>query len=163
MLRAMTAATSSASAAPIPVREAPAAAASANTGSQPSQVTPIAPAAPQGSLAAAPQVFRYSSTEFIYRQDIGRIILIGQNPVTGERKIQIPSEEALRAYERTIKADEQRTLLSPEPKSEPTGPKRAAAPFVTTTKAPPLPSLPQAMTAVVGSGDPSSGAVDVSA
>lgn len=163
MLRAMTAATSSASAAPIPVREAPAAAASANAGPQPSAVAPLEPAAPQGSLAAVPQVFRYNSTEFVYRQDIGRIILIGQSPVTGERKIQIPSEEALRAYERTIKADEQRALLAPEPQPEPVAPKRSAAPFVTTPKAPPLPSLPQALTAALGSGDPSSGAVDVSA
>jgi hypothetical protein len=163
MLRGIAAATSSASAAPIPVREAPAAAASANAGSQPSAVTPVEAAAPQGSLAAAPQVFRYSSTEFVYRQDIGRIILIGQSPVTGERKIQIPSEEALRAYERTIKADEQRSLLAPAPQPEPVEPKHTAAPFVTATKAPPLPSLPQALTAALGSGDPSSGAVDVSA
>jgi hypothetical protein len=163
MLRGIAAATSSASAAPIPVREAPAAAASANAGPQPSAVTPVELATPQGSLAAAPQVFRFNSTEFVYRQDIGRIILIGQSPVTGERKIQIPSEEALRAYERTIKADEQRSLLSPEPKAEPVEPKRTAAPFVTTPKAPPLPSLPQALTAALGSGDPSSGAVDVSA
>lgn len=163
MLRAIAAATSSASAAPIPVREAPAAAASANAGPQHSAVAAIEPAAPQGSLAAAPQVFRYSSSEFVYRQDIGRIILVGQNPVTGERKMQIPSEEALRAYERTIKADERRSLLSPEPtQSEPIAPKRAAAPFVTTTKAP-LPNLSNALTAALGGGDPSSGAVDVSA
>lgn len=162
MLRAITAATSSASAAPIPVREAPAAAASANAGSQPSAVTSVEAATPQVSLATTPQIFRYNSTEFIYRQDIGRIILIGQSPVTGERKLQIPSEEALRAYERTIKADEQRSLLAPAPKSEPVEPKRAVAPFVTTAKAP-LPSLPQALSAVLGSGGPSSGAVDVSA
>jgi hypothetical protein len=162
MLRAITAATSSASAAPIPVREASAVAASANGGSQPSAVTAVEPVAPQGSLAAAPQVFRYNSTEFVYRQDIGRIILIGQSPVTGERKIQIPSEEALRAYERTIKADEQRSLLTPEPKSEPAEPKHTAAPFVTTPKAPPVPSLSQALSAALGSG-PSSSVVDVSA
>jgi hypothetical protein len=163
MLRATIAATSSASAAPLPVREAQAAAASANAGSQPGAVTAVEPATPQGSLAAAPQVFRYNSTEFVYRQDIGRIILIGQSPVTGERKIQIPSEEALRAYERTIKADEQRSLLAPEPQVEPAAPKRAAAPFVTTTKATPLPSLPQALSAALGSGGSSSGAVDISA
>lgn len=164
MLRAITAANSSASAAPLPVREAPAAAASANAGSQPGPVAPVEPSVSQGSLAAAPQVFRYSSTEFVYRPDIGRIILIGQSPVTGERKIQIPSEEALRAYERTIRADEQRSLLAPEPRPQPVEPKRAAAPFVTTTKAPPLPSLGQALSAALGgSGDSSSGAVDVSA
>jgi hypothetical protein len=162
MLRAITAATSSASAAPIPVREAQAAVASANAGSQPSAVTPVEQSAPQASLAPPPQVFRYSSTEFVYRQDIGRIILIGQNPVTGERRIQIPSEEALRAYERTIKADEQRSLLTPEPQSKPVEPKHTAAPFVTTTKAPPVPSLARALSAALGS-DPSSGAVDVSA
>lgn len=163
MLRTITAATSSASAAPIPVREAQAAAASANAGSQPGAVTPVEPATPQVSLAATPPVFRYNSTEFIYRQDIGRIILIGQSPVTGERKIQIPSEEALRAYERTLRADEQRSLLAPVVQAEPVEPKRAAAPFATTTKAPPVPNLSHALSAALGSSGPSSGAVDVSA
>jgi hypothetical protein len=162
MLRAMTAATSSASAAPIPVREAQAAAASAHAGSQPGAVAPVERSAPQTSLAPPPQVFRYSSTEFVYRPDIGRIVLIGQSPVTGERRIQIPSEAALRAYERTIRSEEQRTLVSGEMKTEPIEPKRAPAPFVDTLKAPISPKLSQALSAALGSGE-SSGLVSVSA
>ena len=162
MLRAMTAATSPASAAPIPVREASAAAASTQTGPQPSAVAPVESAVSQASLAAPPQVFRYNSTEFIYRQDIGRIILIGQSPVTGERKIQIPSEEALRAYERTIRAEEQRGLLAGEAKAEPTEPRRAPAPFAGTPKPPVSTKLSQALSAVVGGGE-SSGLVSISA
>lgn len=163
MLRAMTAATSTASAAPLPVREAPAAAASAQTGPEPSTVAPVQAASVQSSLAAAPQVFRFNSTEFVYRQDIGRIILIGQSPVTGERKIQIPSEEALRAYERTIRAEEQRSLITPEGKALPAEPKRAPAPFVGTPKPPVAPKLSQALSAALGGGDSSGGLVSLSA
>lgn len=153
MLRGIAAATSPASAAPLPVREA-SAAASANANSQPSTVTPVVSSAPQSSFSVAPQDFRFNSTQFVYRQDIGRIILIGQSPVTGERKIQIPSEEALRAYERTIRAEEQRSLLTPLSQAEPAVeaiPAHSAAP-VSTPKAPAVPSLPQALTAVVGGG-----------
>ncbi len=52
-------------------------------------------------------MFRYNSFEFIYRQDIGRIVLIGQSPETGERVIQVPSEQVLRAYERTVRVERQ--------------------------------------------------------
>jgi hypothetical protein len=158
MLRAITAATSTASAAPIPVREAQAAAASGQAGSQPSAVTPIENSAPQVSLAVDPQIFRYNSTEFVYRQDIGRIVLIGQSPVTGERKIQIPSEEALRAYERTIRAEAQRSLLAGRSRAEPAlapAAAPAAAP-VSTPSAPILSGLSQALTAALGGGQGSS-------
>lgn len=159
MLRAITAATSSASAAPIPVREARAAAASAGVGSQPNAVTAVETSAPQASVAVNPQIFRYNSTEFVYRPDIGRIILIGQSPVTGERKLQIPSEEALRAYERTIRAEEQRASQAQvEPTFTPT-PTPAPA---STPKVPALPSLSQALTAALGGGQ-GSGVVSVSA
>jgi len=162
MLRAITAATSSASAAPIPVREARAAAASANVGSQPTAVTPVETPAPQSSVTVKTQTLRYNSTEFVYRPDIGRIILIGQSPVTGERKIQIPSEEALRAYERTIRAEEQRSLLASQAQVEPTfTPTPTPAP-ASTPEAPALPSLSQALTAALGGGQ-GSGLVSVSA
>lgn len=156
MLRAITAATSTASAAPIPVREAPAAAASTGAGPQPSAVLPVESSAPQMSPPANPGAFRYNSSQFVYRQDIGRIILIGQSPVTGERRSQIPSEEALRAYERTIRAEAQRALLAGETPAEST---RTVAPEPA-PRAPSLPSLPRALTAaLVGDG---SGVVSVS-
>lgn len=166
MLRGIAAATSSASAAPLPVREAPAAAASADANAQSSAVAPVESLSPQSSFSVAPQDFRFNSTQFVYRQDIGRIILIGQSPVTGERKIQIPSEEALRAYERTIRAEEQRSLLTPAtqgdvvPTSTPQPQPQTTAPANT-----PKPSagtgLAQALSAVVGGGQ--SGLVSVSA
>jgi hypothetical protein len=68
----------------------------------------------------------------------------------------------LRAYERTIRSEEQRTLVSGEMKTEPIEPKRAPAPFVDTLKAPISPKLSQALSAALGSGE-SSGLVSVSA
>lgn len=159
MLRGIAAATSPASAAPLPVREVQAAAASANSNSPPSVVASVESSGPQSSFSVAPQDFRFNSTQFVYRQDIGRIILIGQSPVTGERKIQIPSEEALRAYERTIRAEEQRSLLAPQSPVEPSVgavPEHSAAPVSAPGASAQL-SLPQALTAVLGGGQ--SGAV----
>lgn len=145
MLRAIAAAQSTASAAPIPVREASAAAASAGAGPQPNAVTPVESAAPQLAVQANPQAYRYNSNEFVYRQDIGRIILIGQSPVTGERKSQIPSEEALRAYERTIRAEAQRALLAGQ---TPAGTGHATSPEPA-PRAASVPNLPQALSAVL--------------
>lgn len=164
MLRAITAAISSASAAPGPVREARAAAASANATSRPSGMAPVEVAAPQAAVAVNPQIFRYNSSEFIYRQDIGRIVLIGQSPVTGERKSQIPSEEALRAYERTMRAEELRSLLADATPAETVAtPAPTQAPTPTPTpRAPALPSLSRALSAALG-GDEGSGVVSVSA
>ena len=52
-------------------------------------------------------MFRYNSYQFIYRQDVGRIVLIGQSPETGERVVQVPSEQVLRAYARTVRIERQ--------------------------------------------------------
>lgn len=159
MLRAINASSAPVSAAPSPVREAPAvdlqlvAAAPA-----PTQVEATATAANAASGAVA---FRYNSTEFVYRQDIGRIVLIGQSPETGERTIQIPSEEALRAYERTMRAEERASLLvkQPAPQSEKVVVPSAGTPL---PKPAPLPSLSQAAAAVV-SANQNSAVVSVSA
>jgi hypothetical protein len=64
-------------------------------------------------------MFRYNSYQFVYRQDVGRIVLIGQSPETGERVVQVPSEQVLRAYARTARIERQAaspdTGKSPEP------------------------------------------------
>jgi hypothetical protein len=55
----------------------------------------------------AEQMLRYNSFEFVYRQDIGRIVLVGQSPETGERVVQVPSEQALRVYEHAARIERQ--------------------------------------------------------
>lgn len=159
MLRAINAANSATSAAPMPVREAQGAAVSSSAGSQPNAVAAVESHTILANAAVDPQTFRFNSTQFVYRQDIGRIILIGQSPVTGERKIQIPSEEALRAYERTIRAEEQRNLLTrqAQPDRFPVPAPQQPAPSPT-----PASGLSQALGAVFG-GNQGSAGVSVSA
>lgn len=162
MLRAITNSNGPVSAAPNPVREAQASGSALGSGGQANAAAAVAIARPEPSAASTGPTFRYNSTQFIYRQDIGRIILIGQSPVTGERTIQIPSEEALRAYERTMRAEERQTLLTshaaPEQQSPaPASPATSAAPPPT-----PLPNLQQAVSAVF-SANQNSAVVSVSA
>lgn len=159
MLRAVAATNGPISAAPLPVREAQGAGSPTVSGSQAG--APIAPVESRGnesSVLSTALSFRYNSTEFVYRQDIGRIVLIGQSPETGERTIQIPSEEALRAYERTIRAEERQQLIAanalPQPSSG-SGVAPAPQPL-------PAPSLQQAIGAVFGA-DQGSAVVSVSA
>lgn len=103
-----------------PIATSSASAGSAPTAVHPSSAATLAPresgvtsvggaesAQAQSGAGASQQIFRYNSFEFIYRQDIGRIVLIGQSPETGERVIQVPSEQALRAYERTERVERQ--------------------------------------------------------
>lgn len=163
MLRAINVSNGPVSAAPAPVREAQA------TGLPTGAGTPANTAAPvQAVRAEAPAVsnvlsFRYNSTEFVYRQDIGKIVLIGQSPETGEREIQIPSEEALRAYERTMRSEERQTLLAGGQAQTstssggdvPAPPQQVATPIA-------LPNVQQAIGAVFGANQ-SSAVVSVSA
>ena len=86
------------------------ASAAANPSANGAQATTVAAAESartQTGASSAEQMFRYNSFQFIYRQDIGRIVLIGQSPETGERVIQVPSEQVLRAYERTARVERQ--------------------------------------------------------
>lgn len=161
MLRAVNASNGPVSAAPNPVREAQAVSASAGATAQ---ASPVASVETSGAEQRAPSnalSFRYNSTEFVYRQDIGRIVLVGQSPETGERTIQIPSEEALRAYERTMRSEERQTLLA-SGQSTPQLQAAIPAPVSPAPKAVPLPSLQQAIGAVFGAND-SSAVVSVSA
>ena len=95
MLRAVTNSSASVSAAPAAVHASAAATLSASESRATAVAAGEAVRAQQAVMAEA-EIFRYNSFEFIYRQDIGRIVLIGQSPETGERVVQVPSEQALR-------------------------------------------------------------------
>ncbi len=162
MLRAISAANGPVSAAPTPVREAQAPVLSLGAAQATNTVTVEAPQ-PTAQAGGGP-TFRYNSSEFVYRQDLGLIVLIGQSPETGERTIQIPSEEALRAYERTMRSEERATLLAQQLQAKP---EDAAAAEFSATPAPapkvvPLQNFRQAVAAVVSNTN-SSGVVSVSA
>src|SRR5512134_3097322 len=106
MLRPITTSSASASSAPSSVQASAAATLSAG-GAQAATVAAAETARTQTSASSAEQMLRYNSFQFIYRQDIGRIVLIGQSPETGERVVQVPSEQVLRAYERTVRVARQ--------------------------------------------------------
>ena len=153
MLRPIT--TSSASANPAPV--AVNAGAATTPTSQEANASAIgAVEAPQIQAgAAADPTFRYNSFEFVYRQDIGRIVLVGQSPETGERVIQVPSEQALRAYERTARAERHMDRIQS---------KRASAAEAAAQGAALQPvHLAKAMVAAVSGANHGSGVVSISA
>ena len=106
-------------------------------------------------------MFRYNSFQFIYRQDIGRIVLIGQSPETGERVIQVPSEQVLRAYERTARVERQlaRQQSDQSSSSAPSGEPAPSQP----APSQPAPQLAKALVAVVGGANQGSGVVSLSA
>lgn len=113
MLRPITTSSASASAAPTAVH----ANAAANLASQQTQATTVdvaESARADAAMASNAQMLRYNSFEFIYRQDIGRIVLIGQSPETGERVAQLPSEQVLQAYERTRRVERQALVQGSE-------------------------------------------------
>jgi hypothetical protein len=150
MLRPITTSSASAGGAPTPVHASPA----VNLSTSESHAAPVAAAESTQAQAAssnAQQIFRYNSFEFVYRQDIGRIVLIGQSPETGERVIQVPSEQALRAYEHTVRVERQMARIQES---------RANANEVA---AAPTPQLARALAAAVGGDNHGSGLVSVSA
>lgn len=150
MLRPITTSSASAGGAPTAVH----ASAAANLSTNDARATTVAAttsAQAQTGAGNAEQMFRYNSFEFIYRQDIGRIVLIGQSPETGERVIQVPSEQALRAYERTVRAERQMARTQ----------EGRPAPQQTTPT--PAPQLAKALVAAVSGDNHGSGVVSVSA
>src|SRR5689334_14535592 len=139
MLRPITTSSASANSAPVAVQATPAANLAAQEG-RPTAVAAAGSAQSPTGVGSADQIFRYNSFEFIYRQDIGRIVLIGQSPETGERVVQVPSEQALRAYERTARAERQLDRIQDA---------RATTPQ-TTSASVSMPQLPHALMAAVG-------------
>ena len=152
MLRPITTSSASAGAAPTAVHGSAAATLSPHQ-ARATAVGAVESAQPQAGAGNAEQMFRYNSFQFIYRQDVGRIVLVGQSPETGERVIQVPSEQVLRAYERTERV-ERRALIQDG---------RTAEPQATSTPSTPKPELTKALVAAVSSDGEGSGVVSVSA
>ncbi len=163
MLRPVTTSSASASSAPLAVH---AGAATTPSSQQVCAASVGAAEAPQPQAAAvnASRTFRYNSFEFIYRQDIGRIVLIGQSPETGERVIQVPSEQALQAYERTARVERQMDRIQGS-KREASQPRQAGAPQAAqqSSASQPAPQLAKALVAAVSGANHGSGVVSVSA
>ncbi len=154
MLRPITTSSASASSAPSSVQASAAATLSASE----SQAATVAAttARTQTGANSAEQMLRYNSFQFIYRQDIGRIVLIGQSPETGERVVQVPSEQVLRAYERTVRFERQAARQQGD---QPTAPASSAP----SGGSQPVPQLAKALVAAVGGANQGSGVVSLSA
>ena len=58
-------------------------------------------AAPRAAVVNLAEQLRYNSFEFSYRQDFGKIVLLRQEPETGELVQQFPSEYYLKKYAAT--------------------------------------------------------------
>jgi len=135
------------------------ASAAANLSANGAQATTVAAAElarAQTGASSAEQMFRYNSFQFIYRQDIGRIVLVGQSPETGERVIQVPSEQVLRAYERTARAQRQLARQT-------SGQSSSSGEPAPSQPAQPAPQLAKALVAAVGGANRGSGVVSLSA
>lgn len=150
MLRPITTSSASASSAPVAVR-AGAAADFVASEARTSAIAASESAQSQVGAIKADEMFRYNSYQFVYRQDVGRIVLIGQSPETGERVIQVPSEQVLRAYARTARIERQVA-------STPTG-RAPAADSSSAFSA----QLAKAMIATVSGDNHGSGVISVSA
>jgi hypothetical protein len=159
MLRPITTSSASASSAPSSVQASAAANPSAN-GAQATTVVATESTRAQTGASSAEQMFRYNSFQFIYRQDIGRIVLIGQSPETGERVIQVPSEQVLRAYERTARVERQLARQQSDQSSSASSVESAPS---QPTPSQPAPQLTRALVAAVGGANQGSGVVSLSA
>lgn len=160
MLRPVTTSSASASSAPLAVH----AGAAATPSAQQAQSAAVAAAeAPQvqAQAASADTNFRYNTFEFIYRQDIGRIVLVGQSPETGERVVQVPSEQALRAYERTARVERQMDRIQSKREAAQVSNAPQTSPQAPTPQ--PAPQLAKALVAAVSGVNHGSGVVSVSA
>jgi len=152
MLRPVTTTSASASNAPVAVHGNAAAEFSASEARAAAVAAAESARSQQAGAISAEEMFRYNSFQFIYRQDIGKIVLIGQSPETGERVIQVPSEQALRAYQRTVRVEREQALSTNSQTSQ--------APAPTPQ---PAPQLAKALVAAVSGDNHGSGVVSVSA
>jgi hypothetical protein len=143
MLRPITTSSASAGTAPNAVHAIAAADLSANEAHATAVAAAESARAQATGAGSAEQIFRYNSFEFIYRQDIGRIVLIGQSPETGER-----------AYERTVRVERQMARIQSN---------RPAAPSATQPTSQPAPQLSKALMAAVSGNNHGSGVVSLSA
>jgi len=135
--------------------QASAAATLSANGAQATTVAALDPARTQTGASSAEQMLRYNSFQFVYRQDIGRIVLIGQSPETGERVVQVPSEQVLRAYERTVRVERQ---MARQQGHQPS----SSAPSGEEAGSQPAPQLAKALVAAVSGASNGSGVVSLS-
>ena len=151
MLRPITTSSASASSAPVAVHASAAADLSASEARANAIAAAESAQSQQGGAIKADERFRYNSYQFVYRQDVGRIVLIGQSPETGERVIQVPSEQVLRAYARTDRIE--REMASPHTSQS----------LDSTPAAPQSAGLSKALVAALSGDNHGSGVVSVSA
>jgi len=70
--------------------------------------------APDPAFEAADiaKTYRYNSFEFVYKQNFGKIVLLKQEPETGNEIAQFPSEYYLQQYAATARAQRNAELAS---------------------------------------------------
>ena len=106
MVAGITPSTASSSTLPLSVR-AESAAAILSSSEAPVSLSTAVPDA-----ADVAKVYRYNSFEFVYKQDFGKIVLLRQQPETGDEVAQFPSEYYLRQYAATARAQRSAELAS---------------------------------------------------
>lgn len=86
---------------PLSVRASAAADILSSETSAPPAARQIADAVASDTSAKLPL---YNSIEFIYKQDFGRVVLLEQEPDTGQEITQVPSQYRLQQYQATMRA-----------------------------------------------------------
>src|SRR5512147_2321062 len=116
MVAGITPSTASTSTLPLSVRaESAASILSSSDASAPSSISAT-------DTAEVVKIFRYNSFEFVYKQDFGKIVLLRQQPETGDEISQFPSEYYLRQYAATARAQRSAELSSSRVENTPTEP-----------------------------------------
>ena len=75
----------------------------------------------------------YNSIEFIYKQDYGRVVLLEQQPDTGQEITQVPSQYRLQQYAATVRAQRRSQLQKLLSEGEGQPAKKGAAPQAAAT------------------------------
>jgi len=116
MVAGINSSTASASTLPLSVRAE--SAASILSGSEASAPSSL----PVNDSAEIVKIFRYNSFEFVYKQDFGKIVLLRQQPETGDEISQFPSEYYLRQYAATARAQRSAELATSRVENTPIEP-----------------------------------------
>jgi hypothetical protein len=98
MVTSINSSTNSVSTQPLSVRAESAASILSNSGASNQTSDPAI------DVAEVVKIFRYNSFEFVYKQDFGKIVLLRQEPQTGNEIAQFPSEYYLQQYAATARA-----------------------------------------------------------
>lgn len=108
MVASISHSTVSASTLPLSVRAESAASILSNSGASNQSSDPVLEA------AEPVKIFRYNSFEFVYKQNFGKIVLLRQEPQTGNEIAQFPSEYYLQQYAATARAQRSAVLTAAE-------------------------------------------------